>query len=179
MTIGTDGSVRKQSAWNDSVYAYVATPTDAWVVSEDGTVEDIHAEGRRELERRTRNTHWLSVLRAAMEPDAVVMSIGAANLLGGSQSIDRVVVSHDGTTCVVGIEPQTGRIKSIDFTGRGLDHRFGTWTCVFTAYLTVDGIVAPVAWDVYSSGVRESGRSGVRTTINPERSALGFIRPGE
>jgi YHS domain-containing protein len=177
LVLGADGSVRMTDAWNDAAYSHVVTPLDAWQEMADGTAEDMGNEGRREMERRVRNTHWLTALRASTAPDARVLAVGPAQVPGEETPIERVVVWRDGTACVLGVETETNRVRTIDYTARGSDHRFGMRTRVFTAYESINGVVVPTAWDIYEAGRKTGARSGVVVRVNPPGVETGFVRP--
>jgi YHS domain-containing protein len=177
VVLRADGSVRMTDTWNDAAYSHVVTPAAAWMELADGTTEDMGNEGRREMERRVRNAHWLSVLRAAGEPDARVLAVGPAQVPGEETRIDRVVVWRDGTACVLGLDSETGRVRTIDSMARGSDHRFGMRTLVFTAYESINGVVVPTAWDTYIAGQKSGGRAGVVVRVNPVGVESGFVRP--
>jgi len=166
LAIGADGSVRSQDAWDDAVYAFVATPTTAWSESKGDPAEPMFRDARRELERRVRDVHWVSVLRNATSPDATVVALPPAKLFGGPTWIDRVAVSRHGITCILGLEQSSGRIHCVDFTVRGKDHLFAPRTRVFESYEIVDGAVVPTAWTDYASGQQIGAQTGAVVRIN-------------
>ena len=178
IVLGAEGEVRSETSWNDSTWAHVAAGGDAWMEAPDAAPEAMDEEGRRELERRVRDVHWLSVLRAVADPNTKVMHIGAADLLGREDRIERVVVSFDGVSCVLGIDSEERTIRTIEYTARGGDSRFAKRTRVFTAFERVGGVLVPTAWETYANGEKVAERSGVAVRVNPEDGAAAFVRPG-
>ena len=177
LTIGADGSVRTDDSWGETVYATVATPTAAWTHATGEPGEPMYTDARRELERRVRNTHWLSILRAAAAPDAIIVALGSAQLLGGPERVERIAIARDGTTAVLGIDPITGRIRSIDFTARGADNLLAPRTRIFEAYQTVDGMLVPTAWTDWASGKQIGAQTGIVVRTNDRVTTNPFAPP--
>lgn len=177
LTLGVDGSVRTDDTWGETTYSTVATPEAAWTQATGEPAEPMYTDARRELERRVRDTHWLTVLRNANAPGAIVVPLGTAKLLGGTEAVERVVVSRDGITCVLGIDPISSRVRCIDFTSRGKGHLFDVRTRVFEGYQNVDGILVPTAWTDWVSGQQIGARTGLVVLTNDQVTGDPFAVP--
>lgn len=154
-------------------FKQILTPEDAFALSSRGDVRTYSAKERANLEKeRTR-----SVLVLLKSRDKASFAFAGAGEVDG-QRVERVAVRYHGTAAVLGVEPESGRVLSLEYTGRGPDGSYGEIVESFSDFRQVDGWTLPFRRTVTWNGEEFAARSAVVTAIRlgPADDAL-FERP--
>jgi len=83
----------------------------------------------------------LILLRARKQPDFKAAALGAGQ--AGETATEQVAVEVGGLAAQLGVEPKTGRILSVAYTGRGPGSVYGQVAQSFADFRTVDGLTLP------------------------------------
>ena len=83
----------------------------------------------------------LIILRARKQSDFKASALGAGQ--AGETATEQVAIEYGAAAMQLGIEPKTGRILSLAYTGRGSDSSYGQVMQSFSDFRAVDGLTLP------------------------------------
>jgi YHS domain-containing protein len=98
--------------------------------------EVIRLDQEREIRRRP-----LSILRARKSANFKPAAVGGGKV--GEAAVEQVAIALDGTNYMLGIDPATGRLLSLEYERRGPEGNFGQFVQEFSDFRTVDGLTLP------------------------------------
>ena len=169
LTIVFPGSVRREQSWGDDTWASVVVEDEGWFEAPDGR-RPMYAQQRRALERiAARNL--LVILRARTCDDFVAVPDGP----------DRVRVAFGGFTCTLGLDPDSGRIASQSYRGRGGPRAvLGLVERTFSDFQTIEGVTLPRTIEVRHDGepVQDTPTTLTTLTLNAPAAPGSFSRAG-
>lgn len=144
LTIQFPDDIREEECWDKSCYIYVATNAGAWYEGSNDQ-QALHAQQAIALRKHKQNRELLVVLRARNRPGTLVFHQGPASFEydGRTTAVERVAVAFDGATCVLSIEPKTGRILSQVYRDRGPTMAFVDVEKIFTEVVEAGGLRLP------------------------------------
>jgi YHS domain-containing protein len=167
--------MRRERAFPFGTIADVVTRGDGFTTmpreTDDMFVEQRAAFGQ-EFKRRV-----LAILRARRGEGFKAAAMGANKAGGGA--IEQVALWFDGLSLGLGIDPQTGRVQSLSYRGRGPSGAFGDITQTFSDFRAVDGLTLPFKISATFNGEAEPTLSATIESIvinGPVPQAL-FERP--
>lgn len=145
VTVRFPAGYRWDSTWGDEYhYAYVTNGEDAWFADQDGE-RSMQPANARGLEREHRLRNVIVLLRARNEPEFVAVYDGLGSIRVGDEDVpvDRISIGYRRTRCTLGLEPETHRVISLTYRGRGPSMMFGELTRVFSDFTEVGGMTLP------------------------------------
>ncbi|HZS08702.1 MAG TPA: YHS domain-containing protein [Blastocatellia bacterium] len=95
----------------------------------------------RDAEEQAIRRRPVSLLRARSHAGFKAVALGADKV--GETTVEQVAVESEGGSCVLGIDPATGRILSLALRRRGQQGEFGQFVQTFSDFRTVDGLTLP------------------------------------
>jgi YHS domain-containing protein len=101
----------------------------------------VAAQRHRYLRRLRYHTDPLGVLTARQRPDFQAIALGPGT--GDSARLARVAVHFDDVAITLGIETESGRIRSLAFIDRNAEGEAGERLLMFDDYRVVDGLLVP------------------------------------
>ncbi len=110
-----DGRMRLEEAWGESVWAFVATPDDAFATATDRVPVTLVASQRRELEQ-TIDHNLVPIVFAREREDFVALDRGTEG--EGDSAVRLLEVHFDGQSTTLGLDPETSRPRFLRFRGR-------------------------------------------------------------
>lgn len=175
--------VRLDSVWGKSRFTNVMHGEQGWNETKD-SISALHSEEKRALEKEYYWRNLLAILRGRNLSGFQVNYSGPRELEldGKKMSLETVTIFYKGVTNTLGIETDTGRIRTHSYRGRGGPKSlFGSMEKVFTEYLDFDGLTIPVSWRIFFEG-KEMENSPYTPPIlkmnAPEHAAL-FTKPAK
>lgn len=174
-TIRFPDAFRIDDAWNETNWAMVATPGDAFFA--DRETRSMHPQQRAAFERLVRHEP-LVILQSRKRPDFVALAAGAAR--AGDADVELLTVYFGGTATTLGIEPQSGRILTARFRGRGPTAALGQVEIAYADFRDVSGYSLPATATVRFDGepAADMSRTLTNLAVNAELDAALFVRPG-
>jgi len=133
--------IRKESRFGDYRDAAVinrATGETMFIARQDS--QPLTEQSRHALSQEI-NRKPLVILRARAQNDFKAAALGPGQ--AGETSTEQVSVEYGGVAVRLGIEPKTGRVLSVAYTGRGPSGGFGEVVQTFSDFRAVDGLTAP------------------------------------
>jgi YHS domain-containing protein len=111
--------------------------------------------------------------------DAAFKAAAVANATIDGTPVERVRIQNGVVDVTLGIEPTSGRVHSLEFTGRNMDAEIGTYTLVFGDYRQVSGLTLPFEVRAFFDGTADSYRSATldAIAINPRVDPALFAPP--
>jgi len=132
---------RSESKWKGGYQVVVSTPTGGFV-DRSGEVSNIHASEwahhRRGFFRRP-----LVILRARHREDFQAVAAGPAVV--GDVAVERVACSFAGTTTMMHVDPENGRVLRVSFRGRDGSGAIGYVDWTYEDFRKIDGVQLPHA----------------------------------
>lgn len=119
--------------------AVVMSGGDAFAITNEGVnpIPDAYrADQQRELNRRP-----LAILRARKNSGFSAAAIGSATI--ADNNVEEILVTIDGLSQVLGIDPASGRILSLSYKRRGPGGEFGQVVKTFSDFREVNGVTLP------------------------------------
>lgn len=135
--------------------AVLMTPAGAWFLAQ-GRVYPQDPDGRPGTEQEY-GRDLVPLLRARHDASFQAAALGPATVAGAT--VDRVRVRRGAVDVTLGLEPESGRIHSIAFIGRGVENQIGDYTIVYADYRAVDGLMLPFATRALFNGAPDALRS--------------------
>lgn len=136
--------IRDESCWNESCAVFVVVGSRGACLTEKGFDRPMAESQVRALQRGA-NVNLLAILKARRNRDFVAAAVDSASLEGAK--IERVAVSFDGMRRVLGIDPATGRVRTLEYRGRGGESNvLGAIVRTYRDYEPTGGITLPVSW---------------------------------
>lgn len=150
------------------VLTEVLTPDDAFFALPDGSVQSYVAAQRASLEQELEHS-VVSILRGRRAPTFRAAALGA----------ERVAVRHGGRHFALGIDPESGRVVSLAYAGRGPSGAFGEIVESYSDFREIGGLTLPFRRDVTWNGEPFPQRSATLLSIavNSDVDAALFVRP--
>jgi len=143
-TIAHPDRIRDEFCWNDncSAQTVVGSRGADWTTS--GFDKTLAASQVRAVKRKVA-VNLLSILKSRERPGCVVAKVGEGN--AGDAKVEQVGVSIDGCTWILGVDPKDGKVRTLEYTGRG-GERFviGKVILTFVDYQPTNGITLPISW---------------------------------
>src|SRR5262245_20262236 len=133
--------IRKESRfgdYRDAAVINLSTGETMFIARQDSqplTAQSQHAL-LQEISRKP-----LVILRARKQDDFKAAALGSGQ--AGETPIEQVSIEYSGVAVRLGIEPKTGRILSVAYTGRGPSGGFGEVVQSFSDFRAVDGLTLP------------------------------------
>lgn len=141
ITLAYPDRMRYESYWGDKMWARTLVGERGAFLTESGLDRQMTTEQVRAC-RRAFNGHLLTILKATRRPDFRAVQIYPAG--ENDPLLDHVAVWFDGCAATLGIESETGRVRTItrrDWGGtRGV---LGNVTTQIVDYETVHGVLLP------------------------------------
>lgn len=158
-----------------STISRVLTPRAAFQLTPGGA-EDLIPAQRENLER-DRRREVLEILRHRAELQAV--ALGLAEVAG--RLVERLAVDWDGTVSVLGLDPESGRVLTEEYTGRGAGSAWGEVVEVFSDFRDVSGLTLPFERRSTWNGEPDRSRTAAveEAAVDFEVPASFFERPAE
>jgi len=119
--------------------ANLLTPSGGWFLAQDRAYPQ-SAVGR-ELAEAGYNRQLVPLLRGRREADFKVASLGSA--IENGVAVDRVRVIHQGVDVTLAVDKASGLVRTLSFTGRGLDSEIGSYVVALDDYRDVSGLRLP------------------------------------
>lgn len=145
VTVRFPDGYRSDSTWGEDYrWAFVTNGQDAWFIDSSGE-RSMQPGNVRGLEREHRLRDVLVLLRSRNQPGfvAVYKGLGAIRVGDADVPVENIAVGYRGTRCTLGLDPQTHRVLSITYRGRGPRMTFGELTKVFSDFNNVSGLSLP------------------------------------
>jgi hypothetical protein len=119
----------------------------------------------------------LTLLRTRKQADFKAVPLGAGH--AGEAATEQVAIEVGGVVVQIGLEPKTGRILSLAYTGRGPGGDYGQVVQSFKDFRKVDGLTLPFKVDTSFNGQPWSQQSFVveSIVINGKLDPALFARP--
>jgi YHS domain-containing protein len=95
----------------------------------------------RDSEEKRIRRRPLFLLRSRQQQGFKAVALGKGNI--GEAEFERVVVSWEGASYALAIDPATGRILSLSYKRRGQQGTFGEFVQSFSDFRAVDGLTLP------------------------------------
>ena len=133
--------VRKESRfgdYRDSAVINRATGETLFNAREDS--QPLTAQSQQSLSQEI-GRKPLIILRARNQGDFKAAALGSGQ--AGETAVEQVAIEYGGVAAQLGIEPKTGRILSVTYTGRGPSGGFGEVVQSFSDFRAVDGLTFP------------------------------------
>jgi YHS domain-containing protein len=155
--------MRTEDRWNESAYIQVLAAGAAFEPKK-GSAVSLHDQERRAMER-VRNHLVPVILRARKRPDFVAASRGPCE---DDPSLERLEVFFDGSSTDLYVDPKSGRLACIEYTGRGIGSFMGRVALTFTTFESIGGVKVPSGWTVTFDGKpwTSMNRSGLKISAN-------------
>jgi hypothetical protein len=150
-------------------------PAGGWFISQGRSYEQnpiSRANNQQEFGRQL-----VPLLRTRSDAAFKAARVGTATIDG--TQIERVRIQNGIVDVTLGIEPKSGRVHSLGFTGRNMDAEIGEYALVFGDYREVNGLTLPFEVRALFDGNPDSFRSGKidRIAINTPVDASLFEAP--
>lgn len=173
--------VRLDSVWGKSRFTNVMHGEQGWNETND-SISALHSEEKRALEKEYYWRNLLAILRGRNLPSFQLSYSGHRELeLDGKKiSLETVTTFYKGVINTLGIETDTGRIRTHSYRGRGGPKSlFGSTEKVFTEYRNFDGVEIPVTHRIFFDGkeMADSPYTPPILKLNAPEHAVLFIKP--
>lgn len=154
---------RDEYYWGDSVWLRAINGATGQFATQKGFDKPM-ADTQVRAAQRELNHNFLAVLKAGVRPDFAAVALPPGKL--GADVVDRIAVSFNGTTLTLGLDPKTGRVRSLAFRGRGGDRGFlGTIERTYVEYDTIGGVPVPKSWQTTYDGTTQGDGPTVLTKV--------------
>jgi YHS domain-containing protein len=131
--------IRVERTLSFGTIANVVTRDGGFVVFPRGGNEMLNVQRAAFVKQVESNP--LAILRARRNSGFSAVSVGASKV--GETSVEQVEVSSGDTRATLGIDPNTGRVLSFAYVGRGNGGAFGKIVQSFSDYRSVGGLTLP------------------------------------
>lgn len=159
---------REESYWGVSLGAHCVAGDRGAFATEAG-IDRRMVPAQVRAARRQMNHQLLTILKSRQRPDFVAAALGPGQ--DAAAAVERVAVFFDGTTTTLGIEPTSGRVRTLAYRGLGGPrYSLGTIEKTFVAWTTEAGVLLPTHWTVTFDGepARNQPAPLTRVEINPQ-----------
>lgn len=147
-------SLRTFESWNESAWAQSLEPQKAYFADSTGRRDMV--EIQKQAMNRLRLTDPIAMLRAREHADFVAFDAGPGEIEGSTpearHAVRWVTCHTQGVTVLLGIEPETGVIRAIEYQGRGPSMTIGTTRKVFDEFEEFGGVRLPRLTAVWHEG---------------------------
>lgn len=149
--------------------AMLITPAGGWFISQGRSYEQnpiSRANTQQEFSRQL-----VPLLRTRSDAAFKAARVGTGTIDG--TEVERVRIQNGVVDVTLGIEPKSGRVHSLMFTGRNMDAEIGEYALVFSDYREVNGMMLPFEVRALFDGAPDSYRSGkidsiaINTPVEP------------
>ena len=144
-----------------------------FMVTPQGTVPmpaDRLADQKREFKR-----NLVLLLRQHAANPLVASVVGGAEVLG--TAVELVYVEQDGEKMTLGIDPQTGRVLSMEYRGKGMTGAPGQIRQLYSDYREQDGLHLPFAFEITFEGDKMLSSTVEEMVINGGEDPEAFVKP--
>jgi YHS domain-containing protein len=148
----------------------------AWFIDQRGGSHPQNPVARATTEQEL-GRQLIPLLHNRRDPAFKAAAVGTA-VVGGTP-VDRVRIQNGAVDVTLGIEPASGRIHSLEFTGRNMEAEIGAYALVYGDYRQVDGLTLPFQVRALFDGAPDPFRSTTLDAIavNPPVDAALFASP--
>lgn len=154
---------RDEYYWGESVWLRAVNGATGQFATEKGFDKPM-AESQVRAARRELNHNFLAVMKAASRPEFVAVALGPGKV--GDNAVERLAVSFDGTTITLGVDPNSGRVRTLAFVGRGGERGLlGMIERTFVDLETIDGVTLPKSWRTTFDGAPQGDAPTTLTRI--------------
>ena len=136
--------------------ATLIIPAGGWYISQGRSYEQnpiSRANNQQEFSRQL-----VPLLRTRSDPAFKAARVGIGTIDG--TPVERVRIQNGVVDVTLGIEPESGRVHSLMFTGRNGEAEIGEYALVFSDYRQVSGLMLPFEVRALFDGTPDSFRSG-------------------
>ena len=131
-------------------------PAGGWYLSQGRSYEQNPIA--RETTQKEFSRQLVPLLRTRGDAAFKAARVGTGTIDG--TEVERVRIQNGVVDVTLGIEPKSGRVHSLMFTGRNMDAEIGEYSLVFSDYRQVNGLVLPFEVRALFDGAPDSFRSG-------------------
>ncbi|MDQ1593093.1 MAG: hypothetical protein QOG71_3720 [Pyrinomonadaceae bacterium] len=167
--------IRMERTLSFGTIATVVTPEGGFVLLPRGSSE--LSEVQRAAYLKQLQISPLAILRARREAGFSAVTSGAGKV--GETAVEQVEVSGGGVSATLGIAPDTGRVLSLTYRGRGDGGMYGRIVRTFSDFRAVGGLTLPFkAAGTFNGAIEPSQTSTVESiVVNGDLSPSLFERP--
>ncbi len=141
----------------------VISPEGAMVKSPQGA-RPMPEDARQEFEKQM-NRDLLMLLKARHDPEFQAVAVGTLEVDG--EPVEQVSVQFRGTTSTLGIDPVSGRIRTLSHAGEHPKTRAqGEYLTVYSDFRDVNGVLFPFARSVSFEGESSSSLAAESVQID-------------
>ena len=136
--------------------ATLIIPAGGWYLSQGRSYEQnpiSRGNNQQEFSRQL-----VPLLRTRSDPAFKAARVGTGTIDG--TRVERVRIQNGVVDVTLGIEPKSGRVHSLAFTGRNIEAEIGEYALVFSDYRQVNGLMLPFEVRAFFDGAPDSFRSG-------------------
>jgi hypothetical protein len=165
--------LRKEAAWDTSVWFDVDTPKDGFKGPK--SIEALHPAARAEVRRQLgHETLYLARQRADADFDAVA---GGPHKVGGD-TCETLIVRHGGTRTTLYVEPVNGRVLRAAWRGRLSPGAIGDVVVDYADFRQIAGLELPHVRQVSFDGKPVASLSGALDVleVDAEMPDALFVR---
>lgn len=143
-TIAFPDRIHDEFCWNDNCSWQSVDGARGADWTGSGFDRPLAASQVRSVKRKV-NANLLSILKSRAHPGFVVASAGEAK--AGDTKVEWIGISLDGMTWFLGVDPRSGKVRTLEYTGRGGERdQMGAVLLTFVDYEISNGVTLPVSW---------------------------------
>jgi YHS domain-containing protein len=181
VTLSLPHSIREDACWDASCWAQAANQSQGWFSTSRG--ENAMHPAQYHIMCKERMRHVLSILRLRNEKGFIALAGEEKSITSaeGSLALETLIVSLHGAMTTLGIEPKTGHVRWMQFTGRGPNAEMGTIEKTFSKFHSIGALTLPSRIDVTFNGQPVTELSGTfeSQSIDDPGHAAKFVRKSE
>ena len=136
--------------------AMLVTADGAWYIGGPDRVFPQNPTARLTSEMEYGRT-LVPLLRTRKGPDFKAAALGRQTVAG--KPVDRVRIQNAFVDVTLGIDPASGRVQSLSFTGRNAEAEIGDYTLVYDDYRQTGGLLLPYDIRAIFDGAPDSFRT--------------------
>ncbi len=171
-----DGSVRRETKWDDDTWVSVASKNTGFFQS--ASSNDWMAPVQSAALRREMFNHSvLGILLSRERGDFIAVSTGTAEIAGEAAAL--LTVYFDETTTTLAVDTETGRVLQLSYQGPGPGAVIGELTHTFADFEEIHGLMLPRSAEVTFNGepFAHSSYSLADLGVNEDYPPTIFDRP--
>ena len=148
-TIAFPDRIHDEFCWNDNCSWQTVDGSKGADWTGSGFDRPLAASQVRAVKRKV-NVNLLSILKTRGRAGFAAAKVGEEKV--GDSKVERVGVSIDGWTWILGVDSVSGRVRTLEYTGRGERDMIGNIVLTFVDYETAGGLTLPVSWSTSFDG---------------------------
>lgn len=155
---------------NAATRATLVNQEGSWFIDQRGRSYPQNPIGRATTEQEF-GRQLVPLLHSRRDPKFKAAAVGTA-VVGGT-SVERVRIQNGTVDVTLGIEPVSGRIHSLEFTGRNMEAEIGAYALVYGDFRQVNGLTLPFQVRALFDGAPDAFRTttldaiGINPAIDP------------